>query len=130
MVSWGLDFEFGLGLPFGLELGLKFGLSLKLGFGLGERFLFVHWRAIKLYLFQMIGFYGLLTGNIAWTEVLPFPITRARLMYWSANLRAKPVYRIGSPAAKISATRYYARQFIFGASTSTLAFYLLSVTCV
>ena len=92
--------------------------------------MFVRWRATKLCLFQMIGFYGLLTGNITWTEVLPLSITRARLMYWSADLRAKPVYRIGSPADEISATRNYAKQFIFGASTSTLAFYLLSVTCV
>ena len=34
VVSWGLDFEFGLGLTLGLELGLQFGLSLRLGLGL------------------------------------------------------------------------------------------------
>ena len=49
----------------------------------------------------MIGFYGLLAKNRARTEVLPLPITRARpihlvCLYISADLRAKPVYRIGS----------------------------------
>ena len=35
VLSWGLDFEFGLELTLGLELGLLFGLSLRLELGLG-----------------------------------------------------------------------------------------------
>ena len=31
MVSWSLDFEFGLGLTLGSELGLQFGFSFKVG---------------------------------------------------------------------------------------------------
>ena len=31
VVSWSLDFEFGLGLTLGLEVGLQFGFSLKVG---------------------------------------------------------------------------------------------------
>ena len=63
---------------------------------------FVCWRSNKLYLFQMIGFCGLLAENRARTEVLPLPITRARPIhlvcrYILGDLRAKPVYRIGSP---------------------------------
>ena len=48
----------------------------------------------------MIGFYSLLAGNKARTQVLPLHITRARSIYWSADmsadLRAKPVYHFGS----------------------------------
>ena len=33
VVSWGLDFEFGLGLTLELEPGLRFGSSLRLGLG-------------------------------------------------------------------------------------------------
>ena len=56
-----------------LELGLQFGFSIRLGLGLGYRFFFFN----KLYLFQMIGFYGLLDGYKARTEVLPSAIPRA-----------------------------------------------------
>ena len=42
----------------------------------------------------MIGFDGLLAGNKARTEVLPLPITRARLIYWSADMRVKSIHRI------------------------------------
>ena len=50
----------------------------------------------------MLKFYGLLAGNKARIEVLPLAITRARLIYRSADIywaladiRAKLIYRIG-----------------------------------
>ena len=62
--------------------------------------MFVRWRANKLRLFQMIRFYSLLAGNKARTQVLPLHFTRARSIYWSADmsadLRDKPVYHFGS----------------------------------
>ena len=88
MVSGGLKFYFGLGLSLGLELGFTVWVSLRLGSGLGWCFLFVHWRANKLCLFQIIiGFYGLLAGNEARTEVLPLSISSAQpMIYWSADI--------------------------------------------
>ena len=41
-------------------------------------FLFACWHANKLCSFQMIGFYGLLAGNKARTEVLPLVVTTAQ----------------------------------------------------
>ena len=55
----------------------------------------------------MIGFYGLLTGSKARTEVLPLTITKGRPMYWSADIisryqgQADMSYRL-STADKIS----------------------------
>ena len=52
VVSWSLDFEFGLGLTLGLELGLQFGFSFKVGVRASiEFFLFAPWRAKNLCFF-------------------------------------------------------------------------------
>ena len=73
--SLDLDFEFEWEIMLGLELELQFGLGLGLGLGLGYQFfLFACWHASKLYFFQMIGFYSLLAGSKARTEVLPLAL--------------------------------------------------------
>ena len=42
VVSWSLDFEFGLGLTLGLELGLQFGFSFKVGVRASVEFFCLH----------------------------------------------------------------------------------------
>ena len=131
VVSWGLDFEFGLGLTLGLirarvTVWVKFGVRARIAF-----FLFVRWRANNFCFFQTVGFYRLLVGNKPRTKVLQLLITRARPTYWSADIRAKSIYRISYlPPIKYRLGAITLNSLFFRASTSTLAFYLQSMTCV
>ena len=64
----------------------------------------------------MIGFYGLLDGNKARTEVLPSAIPRALPIYRSVN-----IYRLSAITLNC---------LFGGLRSSALALYLLSMTCV
>ena len=87
MVSWGLDLKFLVKINVGVRARITVWVKFKVGVRARIAFLlFVRWRAKNLCLFQMIGFYGLLAGNKACTEVLPLPNTRARPIYWSADM--------------------------------------------
>ena len=79
----------------------------------------------------MIRLYDLWAESKARTEVLPLAFARARLIYWPADIRARLIYRIGYLSRikyRLSAITSYC--LFFRASTSALAFYLLSITCV
>ena len=81
----------------------------------------LRWHADKLCLFHIIGFYGFLAGNKVRTKVLPLLITRARTIYWSANLRAKLVHCIGSlPPIKYQLSAINLHSLFFRASMTTL----------